>query len=272
MELKRIPLREDNPGVYLDVYLNEDAPTLSVSKRPMMLVLPGGGYSGCSKREAEPIARAYMAHGWNAAVLYYSVGENAVNMNPLEDASRAMTIIRRNAEEWHIYDDKIAVIGFSAGGHLAAWISTMWDNGEICKRCGIEKRGENRPDAAILCYPVITSGAKAHIGSFKRFLGSEAPAPEQLELYSLENRVTDETPPCFLWHTASDGAVPVENSLYMAQSLAAHKIPFELHVFPEGPHGMSLANAEVLPEAVPYVGRWVELSVKWLNKTFNLNL
>jgi len=270
MELKRINLREDNPNVYLDVYLNEDHETLSIRKRPMMLVIPGGGYHLCSKREAEPIARAYMAHGWNAAVLYYSLAENAVNMNPLEDASRAMAIIRRNAEEWHIYEDKIAVIGFSAGGHLAGWLSTMWHNEEIMKRCGITKRGENRPDAAVLCYPVMTSGEKAHKGSFYNILGTKEPTEEQLELYSLEKRVTDETPPCFLWHTFEDASVPVENSLYMAEALSAHKVHFELHVFPWGGHGMSLCTSEVLAQPNPYAARWVELSVKWLNETLGL--
>ncbi|MBE6688799.1 MAG: alpha/beta hydrolase [Ruminococcaceae bacterium] len=272
MEIKTFQLREDNPDVRLVVYINAMFPTLSIQKRPMMLVIPGGGYHCCSEREAEPIARAYMAHGYNAAVLYYSLSKNAVNKNPLEDACRAMTILRRNAEEWNTDPDRIAAIGFSAGGHLTGWLGTMWHDEEISQRVGLKYREEARPNAIVLCYPVITSGEKAHKGSFYNILGTQTPSEEQLELYSLEKRVTDETPPAFLWHTASDTCVPVENSLYMAAALSAHKIPFELHVFPNGPHGMGLANDEVMAEANPYVMRWHELSVKWLNKTFNNTL
>ncbi|MBQ9939942.1 MAG: alpha/beta hydrolase [Clostridia bacterium] len=272
MEIKKIPLRQDNKDVYLDVYLNETPGELSIKKRPAILVCPGGGYTICSRREAEPIARAYMAHGYNAAVLYYSLGEKAVDKNPLEDASRAIMLLRRNAEEWNIIPDNIAVIGFSAGGHLAGWISTMWDDPDICRRCGVTVKGENRPDASILCYPVISSGDRGHKNSFYNILGTTQPTGEQLELYSLEKRVTPQTPPAFLWHTAGDNVVPVENSLCMAQAYAQNNVSFELHIFPKGVHGLSLANAEVLPVADEYVGRWVEMSLKWLNKTFNIEL
>lgn len=272
MEIKTFNLRQDNPNVRLVVYLNDTPAELSIKTRPMMLVLPGGGYSGCSEREAEPVARAYMAHGYNAAVLYYSVKPYAVDKNPLEDAVRAMTIIRRHAEEWHIESDKIASVGFSAGGHLCGWLGTMWDDAEIAARVGVKYREEARPNALVLSYPVITAGDKAHKGSFHNILGTATPTDEQLEMYSLENRVTDETPPTFLWHTANDGAVPVENSLYMAASLSAHKIPFEMHIFPDGPHGMSLANDEVMASASPSVMRWVDLSIIWLNSVFGKKL
>lgn len=272
MEIKTFSLRADDPSVRLVVYINDMSDKLSVKNRPMMLVIPGGGYGSCSLREAEPVARVYMAHGYNAAVLYYSVKEKAVNKNPLEDASRAMTILRRNAEEWNTDPKRIAAIGFSAGGHLTGWLGTMWADEDICRRTQVKYRGENRPDAMILCYPVITSSEKGHMGSFYNLLGTQTPTHEQMALYSLEKHVTCETPPAFLWHTASDESVPVENSLYMAAALAEHKIPFEMHVFPFGPHGMSLASDEVMANADPYVMRWVDMTVRWLNKTFNNNL
>lgn len=272
MEIKTFNLRENDPTVKLNVYINAMFPSLSIQTRPMMLVIPGGGYGVCSQREAEPIARAYMAHGYNAAVLYYSLKENAVNKNPLEDAVRAMTILRRHAQEWNTDPEKIAAIGFSAGGHLCAWLGTMWDDQEVCARVGLNYPDESRPNALILCYPVITGCKETHKGSFHRILGTTTPTQEQIEMYSLEQHVKDTTPPTFLWHTATDGTVPVGNSLYMAEALVAHKVPFELHIFPEGPHGMSLANDEVVGTANPYVMRWMDMSVKWLNKTFNNTL
>ena len=268
MEIKTFNLREDNPNVKLDVFLCGEFPIPTDEKRPTVLVIPGGGYRECAPHEAEPVARAFMAHGCNAAVLYYSVMENAAGKNPLEDASRAVTILRRNAEKWHGDPNKIAVIGFSAGGHLAGWISTMWNDEDIMRRSGVKYPRENRPDAMMLCYPVILGGEFSHKGSFQRILGTENPTDEQLEMYSLEKRINADTPPAFLWHIACDAGVPVQNSLYMASALAKNNIPVELHVFPHGRHGMSLANSEVMPKADTYVKRWIDMAVAWLNMTF----
>jgi len=263
MDYTQIKLSIDS-GV-LHCFVPDMSPSYSITKRPAILVCPGGGYSGTSDREAEPIARYYMAFGYAAFILRYTCAPITDEYIPLAQASESMEIIRKNAEEWHIISDNIAVIGFSAGGHLAASLATMWDDEGLHARYG-DFGGLNRPDAAILSYPVITGGQFAHRGSFVNLLHENDPEGEKTKYWSLENRVSEKTPPCFIWHTASDAAVPVENSLLFARSLSAYKIPFELHVFPEGVHGLSLVTREVRPTADPYVGRWAEFSVSWLEK------
>ena len=129
------------------------------------------------------------------------------------------------------------------------------------------KEGINRPNALILCYPVITSGEFAHKGSFKNLLGENAPA-ELLAEMSLENHVSENTPPSFIWHTFEDRGVPVENSMLFASKLREKNIPFELHIFPEGGHGLSLATKEVCPETYPHVAKWIDLCIEWLDSLF----
>jgi len=240
-------------------------------KRPAVLVLPGGGYAFTSPREAEPIALQFNEAGYHAFVLNYSVAP-ARHPQPLLDVSRAMCIIRENAEEWGIYPDKIAVCGFSAGGHLAACLGVHWDKQFLENVEGIEI-GKNRPDALILCYPVITSGEYAHRGSFINLLG-ENPNSELLYEMSLEHHVSEKTPPAFIWHTFADAGVPVENSLLFAQALREKNIPFELHIYPEGVHGLSLAAEETSngrPELVsPHVASWIRLCKEWLKLQFKM--
>ena len=263
MTYEKIQLKISN--AVLHCYVSEVSTQYSISKRPAILICPGGGYSMTSDREAEPIARAYMAQGYSAFILRYTTAPIEDEYLPLAEASESMKIIRERADEWNIISDNIAVIGFSAGGHLAASLATMWNDEGLRAKYGFE--GEiNKPNAAILCYPVITGGKFAHRGSFKNLLHEDDPNGEKTTYWSLENRVSDKTPPCFIWHTASDAGVPVENSLIFSMALSNAKIPFELHVFPEGVHGLSLATREVRPEADPYIGRWVELSAKWLSK------
>lgn len=243
----------------------------SCRKRPAVLVLPGGGYAFTSPREAEPIALQFNAAGYHAFVLDYSVAP-AKHPQPLLDAARAMCIIRENAEEWGIYSDKIAVCGFSAGGHLAASLGVHWDKKYLENVEGIEI-GKNRPDALILCYPVITSGEYAHRGSFINLLG-ENPNSELLYEMSLENHVSEKTPTAFIWHTFTDASVPVENSLLFAQALREKNVPFELHIYPEGPHGLSLANeetAEGRPDYIsPHIAGWMKLCKEWLRLQFKI--
>jgi acetyl esterase/lipase len=264
---KRIELWEKNElernsvvGVpVLDTYILEGA-----KQRGAVLVCPGGGYGFTSPREAEPIALQYNAAGYHAFVLYYSVAPNR-HPQPLRDVSRAMCMIREHAADWNVNPELIAVCGFSAGGHLAASLGVHWDKQEWLRVPGIEV-GLNRPNALILCYPVISSGNFAHQGSFKNLLGTP-PDPQLFEQMSLEHQVSDATPPTFLWHTVEDKGVPVENALLFAQALRANSIPFEMHIYPDGPHGYSLATEETNPGHMtpdPHVATWMKLSIEWL--------
>ena len=243
--------------------------------RSAMLVLPGGAYMMTSDREADPIARVYFARGMQVFVLRYSVGADAVYPRPLVEASLAIKYIRDNAERFCIDPNRVYAVGFSAGGHLCAALGTFWNAPflrEALAKPGLPvvAEGENRPDATILSYAVITSGVYGHKGSFQTILGKSDPSEEEYELYSVEKHVHPGTSPAFLWHTANDGAVPVENSLLMAAALSAHHIPFEMHIFPDGPHGVSLATAETAygqPQLQnAHIASWVEMSCAFLKK------
>lgn len=241
-----------------------DEPLETKRKRGAVLVCPGGGYAMCcSSREGEPIALMFNAAGFHAFVLDYSVAPH-VFPDALFEASEAMKFIRKNAEEWGIDEDKIAVCGFSAGGHLAASLATLW-NSEKAVKCDDQK---NKPNAAILCYPVISSGEKAHRGSFDNLLGENKNDEKMLEYVSLENQVSADTPPTFLWHTFSDEAVPVENSLMFANALKKNDVPFEMHIYPKGSHGMSLATTEVCGGNDFHVATWAKLACEWLETVF----
>lgn len=235
--------------------------------RPAVLICPGGGYSFTSEREAEPIAMQFNAAGYHAFVIYYSVAPER-HPQPLLDVSRSMCIIRQNAEKWKVKPDQIAVCGFSAGGHLTASLGVHWSKPYLNVE-GIEI-GKNKPNALILGYPVITSDSFAHCGSFKNLLGNN-PDPDLLEEMSLEKQVNSKTPPSFLWHTFSDPGVPVENSILFAQALRKKEIPFELHIYPEGPHGLSLATEETDNGEMgtyPHVATWMNLCIEWLEIVF----
>ena len=184
----------------------------------------------------------------------------------LLEASAALVYIRRNSEKYHVKPDCICICGFSAGGHLAASLGTLWNESVVTERLGIEF-GENRPDGLILGYPVITSGEFAHQGSFKALLG-ETPDKELLYKCSLENSVGDHTPPAFIWHTLTDVGVPVENSFLFTKAMKKANIPFELHIFPDGPHGLSLGTRET--QSInsnminPHINSWIGLCERWI--------
>lgn len=229
---------------------------------PAILICPGGAYLDVSRREGEPVAASFYGAGYHTLILKYSVGEQAKDFEPLCQLAAAIAHIRSHAKEWHVIPDKIAVCGFSAGGHLAASLGVLFKEPEFLKV--YQKADWIRPDAMILSYPVITSDRYAHTASIENVSG--APQGSKLyEWFGLDRHVDTDTPPTFLWHTANDSCVPVENSLKMAASLSAAKIPFELHVFPEGPHGMSVCTEEV-DSLCPYNGRWVEWCISWLKK------
>ncbi len=231
--------------------------------RGAVVICPGGGYGELSDREAEPIAIRFLEAGYHAFVLYYSTAPNR-QPQQLKDATRAMCIIRDNAEKWGVNKDKIAIIGFSAGGHLAGSLGTLWNRPYLLDVPGMEP-GKNKPNALILSYPVITSGEFTHRETFINLLGEDA-APELFEEYSLEKQVSDDTPPTFLWHTFADEAVPVENSLLFANALRKNNIPFEMHIYPRGRHGLATGDKETCSEDwfIPNVSAWVKACTNWL--------
>jgi acetyl esterase/lipase len=258
---------------YQSKNVNDFRPTLDTyvlsgnKKRGAVLIFPGGGYGFTSDREAEPIAMKYNSAGYHAFVLYYSVAP-AKHPQPLIDAVRAINIMRENAEAWNVDPDKIAVSGFSAGGHLAASFGVHWKKPYLYNNSGLDIETA-RPNALILSYPVITSGEYAHKGSFINLLGEDAESSLLKEM-SLEHQVNATTPPTFIWHTIEDGLVPVENTLLFAQELRNNNIPFELHIYPKGGHGLSLATNETgeNDQIDPHVSTWMELSIQWLDLVF----
>lgn len=238
-------------------------------KRPGIIIFPGGGYEFCSDREGEPIALQYLAQGYNAFVVNYTC--NAKFPTSLVDAAYTFYKVRMRAEEFGVDKEKLAVLGCSAGGHLAGCLATMWGDVQITKAIGCEPE-DLRPNAAILCYPVISGVTAPHEGSFKVLLGEEA-SRSDLSRLSLENRVTPKTPPVFIWATANDDCVPAHNSLVMAKACISNKVPVELHMFDEGPHGLSTCDKATGWHEMFYLDncrRWIELSVEFLNKYMNV--
>ena len=231
-------------------------------KRPMMMVFPGGGYSFCSDTEAEPIALAYMNEGFSTCILRYSVrhdiSEPGLGDLPLSEAIGAVKYVRAHAEEWNIDENKISVIGFSAGGHLAASLGVHWND-----TARIPSAGEAaRPNGIILSYPVITGGRLTHRGSIEKLTGVDGYSDEDGK-YDVSAFVNEDTPPMFIWHTYEDNAVPVENSLMMAMAMRKANRPCALHIFTKGQHGLSLGTDEIRggPRGI---SKWVEMSVDWL--------
>lgn len=225
---------------------------------PTIIVLPGGGYMGRAPHEAEPIARWLNSLGVASFVLNYRVSPFQHPI-PLGDAQRAIRLVRHRAGEWNLDPARIGVLGFSAGGHLTATLGTHNDTGDPAADDPIEREG-CRPDLLVLCYAVISMGEFGHAGSRAALLGERANDPEMVALLSNEHHVTGETSPTFLWHTSEDAGVPVENSLFFAAALRQHGVPFELHVFEQGHHGLGL-GAEYLG-----VSMWPALCEAWFRQ------
>ena len=222
------------------------------SKRPAVIVCPGGGYIRLSIREEDPAVFPLFSHGYNVFVLKYSVGDEILHSFPEEEAALAISTLKRGAEKLDIEADHIAILGFSAGGHVAASIACHW-----------KKYGEEaRPDAAVLCYPVITMGEHGHQGSTDTLTHGD----ERLKsYYSLETQTDEDTAPCFIWHTFPDQAVDVWNSLSFASALHRSGVETELHIYSEGPHGASLGYRET-GEEVKAVQSWMDLLFGWLDR------
>ena len=264
-------VNDGNVRAWLHEYPGNDIPK---RKRPAIVICPGGAYRFVSEREAEPVAMVFYAAGYNTFILNYAVMEQAKNFYPLCQLASTFAHIRKYAEEWSIDANKIAVCGFSAGGHLAASLGTLFNEEKFLK---VFKRAEHiRPDAMILGYPVITADKYTHVESLEYVSGSKF-GSDECTWFGLEQHVDEQTPPAFLWHTAEDQAVPVENSLKFVSALSAAKVPYELHILPKGAHGMSVCTKEVeekegarvYDEIWSYNARWTKWCIQWLNELFD---
>jgi esterase/lipase len=269
MTIKTFNINTDKTA-FVRAYLPDSIAGLPFcEKRPAVLIFPGGGYEYCSDREGEPIALQYLALGYAAFVVTYSCNERFPE--PLMDAAYIFYKIRMRAEEFKIDPQKMAVLGCSAGGHLAGCLATMWSDIALTKTIGCEPE-DLRPNAAILCYPVISGVTAPHEGSFKVLLGEDA-SRSDLSRLSLENRVTPKTPPVFIWATANDDCVSAHNSLVMAKACVSNKVPVELHLFDEGPHGLSTCDKATGWNEAFYlrnVREWIPMSVEFLAKYMNV--
>lgn len=254
----------------LDLYLPSNLAEMKQEKRkrPCILICPGGGYGFCSDRESEPVALKFIAEGFNVFVLKYSISPYKFP-SQLREVAASVELIHRFSDVWNCDTEKIAIMGFSAGGHLAAHYSTMYD----CKEVREVFPESKKVSASILCYPVITADPKhRHEGSFVNLIGHK-PNKEEEKYFSCNCQVTEKTPPAFLWHASDDTCVPVKNSLLYAEALSEKGIPFELHVYPYGGHGASTCDKQSstkISKAMEYDKVWLDCAKKWLNMTFAL--
>ncbi|MBO4501661.1 MAG: alpha/beta hydrolase [Clostridia bacterium] len=245
---------------------------LKQTPRRAVLVCPGGGYGGLALREAEPIATQFLAAGYATFILYYTTKAGAANYQPLKQAALAIRHIREHAEEYNVDPRFVFTCGFSAGGHLAASAGVLWDSPVLDEVTDGAPRDIARPTGMILGYPVITAGEYTHKGSIRNLCGKKEYTEEEADRFSLEKHVSPTTPPAFLWHTFTDELVPVQNALLFSEAMTAAGVPFEMHIFPAGVHGLALATEQTLacnPDwLVPHAAIWVELALRWL-ETFD---
>lgn len=264
---KSFPLWPDGAPGALGKSTN-DIPTLTpflpaagTATGAAMVICPGGGYGHLANHEGADYALYLNQHGVTAFVLKYRLGSHGYrHPRMLEDAQRAIRTVRARAKEWNIDPKRIGIMGSSAGGHLASTVLTHFDEGSANATDPIESQS-SRPDLGVLCYPVITMSANTHQGSKNNLLGKN-PTPELIEFLSSEKQVRTNTPPCFVWHTAEDKGVKVENSLEFAAALQKHGVPFDLHIYQKGRHGIGLADKPPFANAHP----WSRDLVFWLKE------
>jgi acetyl esterase/lipase len=226
-----------------------------------MVICPGGGYGALAPHEGNDYALFLTQHGITAFVLKYRLGgKNGGYRHPImmRDAARAIRLVRARAAEWKIEPQRVGIMGSSAGGHLASTVLTHFDSGQLDAEDPVE-RESSRPSLGVLCYAVISMGPFTHQGSKDNLLGKD-PSPELIKLLSNELQVTRETPPCFIWHTWEDKAVKVENALEFAAALQKAGVPFDLHVYQQGRHGIGLADKPPFANAHP----WSRDLIFWL--------
>lgn len=300
---EKIYLYGEECAVTLTTYrIHESGELSGQGPRPAVLVCPGGGYFNCSDREGEPVALQFNVRGYHAFVLRYSTydegknnfpdlsadivpNERTKHPAPVRDIAKAMLYIREHAKEWQVDMERIAVCGFSAGGHNSAMYGVYWNKPLLTDYFGVDAEAL-KPAALILGYPLTDyvfmeqaekkpMDERFFANSNIAFLGESSPSKEVLASVSPARLVSKDTPPAFLWATAGDNLVPVQHSLRMAHALADHKVPFEIHIFEEGDHGLSMAtqaSAVSGSQIQADAAQWTALAGKWLDKRFALDL
>jgi acetyl esterase/lipase len=265
VDYEKAGLNSEGCGATLDCYYSTLTEEIGRKKHRAMIICPGGGYDYCSEREAEPIAFRFIGHGISCFVLRYSCYKKKFPTAALECAT-AIKFVRDNAEKFDIDPDKIVVAGFSAGGHLAATAANLWTSSIItdvldCKPEDIKVNG------SMLCYAVLTSDPEyTHEGSILNLIGEEQDQ-ELRKFLAMENRVSENTPPTFLWHCADDGCVRVENSLFYMTALSKNHIPFESHIYEYGGHGLGLCDETTATwegHYQPVAAHWAEAAIDWV--------
>ena len=263
---ERIYLDPDHREVYIDTYIADNRTVT----HDAMLVIPGGGYECvCTEREGEPIALAFLSRGYNCFVLNYRVKKIPYPAQ-LIDASRAILHIRENAEKYNINKNRVFAVGFSAGGHLAGSLAILHKDAEVLSALGIAE-GENRPDAVIMSYPVVTALLPTHRSSFEHLTGGtpfDEISEDTKRKLSLEENVDEASAPAFIWHTSGDGLVPTNGSLALAQSYVDAKVNVMMHLYPFGTHGLALANKITADGSTnlvhPLAQQWIAEADAWL--------
>lgn len=274
MRNEQIKIQVEGSGkdVCLETYILGDVMDGARNRKtPLVLICPGGGYAMTSNREAEPIALQFNSMGYQAAVLRYSCAP-AVYPTALCEVAQSVKLIREHAEDWNVDAEKIIVMGFSAGGHLAASYGVFWNESWLTEKMQCDKQ-LLKPNGLVLCYPVISSKEEiAHQDSIKNLLGESY--PEMKEQVSLEDKVGKHTPKTFLWHTFTDPVVPFWNSFRFAEALGKAGVPMEYHLYPQGGHGLSFANEQTANEEGKGVEKvcqsWVPLLRSWMLENFGL--
>ena len=258
---KRVTISPE--GAFLDIY-NEKSDAV----RDGILIFPGGGYSCvCEDREGSPIAQAFLAKGINAFVLTYNTGADIHFPSHLNEAALAIKYIKDNAKELGVNPERIFVLGFSAGGHLAGSISTMYK--DAADMLGIPESSV-RPAGTVYCYPVVSAYHPTHGGSFYYLTGKNADQMSDAEKdkYSIEMRVKNDTPPAFIWHTVDDELVPVAGSLKLLEAYIKNGVTVTAHFYPKGPHGMALANDITAAENPLWISKLIEGWVEYAAEFF----
>ncbi len=285
MKVEVIRMREDRP-VTLTSYILDTPPEITWVRRPAVVICPGGGFNHVSNREAEPVASVFLSRGYHAFVLRYSnksMGVSKVYPDVVYELANAILVIRRNADKWNIDPNRIAIVGFSAGGTVASLFSVNWHKDWLTKMVNAPKE-MLKVSAAILAYPVVdfvamhemymnktipqpAAGVLLEMASLA--FGSSKFTVDDLREISATYHVDSNTPPTFIWTTADDDVVPIESIITYVNALARNKVPFEFHVFESGVHGLSLANratASNQQQINPSVAKWVELALSWLER------
>lgn len=265
MIYKKVPLDPVYQDVYLEVYA---ADRVGDYTSKALLVIPGGGYSCvCADREGEPIALAFLSHGFNAFVLHYSANGQKYFPGQLIEASLAVKHIKDHCEEYNIDPEKVFAVGFSAGGHLAASLGTLWHMREIYDAIDMPY-GYNKPAGTMLIYPVISGVAEfSHVGSFRNLVGVDEPSEELNRMCSIEKNVDERTVPAYILHTSNDQVVDVRHSLLLAAAFREAGKQFEMHIYPDAPHGVALGNkiTKCWDEKFdnPCIAKWIENASAW---------